>query len=241
MNYDNSKIINLIDLTSLNHNDSRDLIANLSLKAKNNKVAAICVYPQYVSLAKFLLQDFNIKVATVANFPSGEQTIDTVLDTVNFSLSCGADEIDLVIPYKEYNEKGESQKAVELIKECKLLCCDKVLKVIIESSELKSQELIRKATKDAIFSRADFIKTSTGKVKSGAILEDAKTILEAIKEYSPQIDRRVGFKISGGVRTKEEAQEYLKLASNIMGENFLTNKTLRFGASSLLDNILKCK
>ncbi|WP_235603283.1 deoxyribose-phosphate aldolase, partial [Piscirickettsia litoralis] len=145
-------------------------------------VAAVCVYPQFVSLAKKLLKDKKIQVATVVNFPLGNESADKIFTEIKQALVEGADEIDLVIPYQEYLQQGYSDHALMLVRESKASCQNKLLKVILETGELKSQELIFKAASDAIISGADFIKTSTGKTPVGATLEAVEVMLSAIKE-----------------------------------------------------------
>ncbi|GAB4221901.1 MAG: deoxyribose-phosphate aldolase [Francisella sp.] len=232
------KIVSLIDLTQLGNNDTQQDIINLCKKARNSlgEVAAICVYKQFVPVVKEQLGN-DFRVATVVNFPKGDSTVEDVVSEVNQALSLGADEIDLVIDYKEYLDKGYSDKSCQIMKEIKNLCKDKVLKVIIESGELKSSSLIAKVCQDVIDSGADFIKTSTGKSSVGATIEAAQVMLNAIKNS----DRKVGFKASGGIRTYSQAVEYLKLAENILSADFVTPHTFRFGVSGLLDNLINDK
>lgn len=231
-------IVSLMDLTSLNDQDNPSSINTFLQSARNTlgDVAAVCVYKQFVVQAKQFLSSTNIKVATVINFPSGEKDVGEVVNEAKEALALGADELDLVIPYKEYIEFGGSDVACEMIKECKKLCGEsRTLKVIIESGELRSRILIAKVARDAIENGADFIKTSTGKTENGASLAAAEIIL---KEVAKIKDKSIGVKISGGVRTEEDAISYLNLAHNIMGEGFISPTTFRFGVSGLLSNIL---
>jgi deoxyribose-phosphate aldolase len=140
----------------------------------------------------------------------------------------------LVIDYKEYIKKGSSEKSKELVSQVKKLCDDKILKVIIESGELRSDFLIKKVSQDVIDSGADFVKTSTGKVSEGATLQAAKVILETIKQSA----KKVGFKASGGIRNSMQAVAYIQLADNILGSDFIDPKSFRFGVSGLLDDLL---
>ena len=230
------KIVSLMDLTQLGDNDTDTDIIKLCEKARNSlgEVAAICVYKQFVPTVKAKLgADF--KVATVVNFPNGDAAIEDVLAETQNALSFGADEIDLVIDYKSYITNGNSKYSFDLVSQVKKLCADKVLKVIIESGELKNEALIKKAATDAIVNGADFVKTSTGKTLAGATLEAAETILNTIKDSG----REVGFKASGGIRNYDQAIKYIELAENIfLGGNFVDPKSFRFGVSGLLDNLL---
>jgi len=228
----NSQIIRLIDLTTLNENDTQDSIKILCDKALTAQVAAVCVYPQYITLAKDSLDASSIKVATVVNFPHGNSDINLAIQETEMALHAGADEIDLVAPYNCYFE-NDRKTAVEMIEACKSICGARTLKVIIETGALKTPDLIRMATEDAIEAGANFVKTSTGKIEAGATLEAAAIILNSIKESN----RNVGIKISGGLRTKEQCAQYLKLAELIMGTDWISPKTFRIGASSLLDNL----
>lgn len=229
------KIVSLIDLTRLGENDTTQDIEKLCAKARSSLggVAAVCVFKQFVPVVKEQLgQDF--KVATVVNFPTGDKSIKEVILETQEALNLGVDEIDLVIDYREYLKQGCSEKSVEMVKEVKKLCGDKILKVIIESGELVSDELVAKVSQDAIDSGADFIKTSTGKTSQGATLEAARVMLEVIAKAN----KKVGFKASGGIRTYEQAVEYIQLAQDIVSVDFINVQTFRFGVSGLLDNLL---
>jgi deoxyribose-phosphate aldolase len=232
---DKSKIVSLIDLTLLGDKDTQNDIVKLCSKAKNSLgvVAALCVYKKFIPIVKQQLGK-NFKVATVVNFPAGDATIQQVLDETQEAFNLGADEIDLVIDYKEYIKKGSSEKSKELVSQVKKLCDDKILKVIIESGELRSDFLIKKVSQDVIDSGADFVKTSTGKVSEGATLQAAKVILETIKQSA----KKVGFKASGGIRNSMQAVAYIQLADNILGSDFIDPKSFRFGVSGLLDDLL---
>jgi deoxyribose-phosphate aldolase len=227
-------IVSLMDLTQLGDTDTDADIIKLCKKARNSlgEVAAICVYKQFIQTVKSSLgKDF--KVATVINFPCGDAAIEDVLQETKDALSLGADEIDLVIDYKEYISQGQSPRSCDLVAQVKKLCVGKPLKVIIESGELKQKVLIEKATIDAIANGTDFVKTSTGK-QAGATLEAAGIILNIMKSRG----NKVGFKISGGIRNYSQAVEYVQLADSILSSNFIDPKTFRFGVSGLLDNLL---
>ena len=236
--FDKQKIITLIDLTSLNESDRPEDIIALCDKAKRASVAAVCIYAQFVTLAKNELKGTDIKVATVVNFPAGNMEIHEVEAEIKSAIDTGVDEIDLVIPYQDYIQEGRSDKAIQLVKACKTLCADRVLKVIIESGELASPERIKKAALDSMLAGADFIKTSTGKTSEGANLAAVEIMLSEIKQYQITNAHWVGCKVSGGVRTYEDACQYLSIAQAVLDKSYISNTTFRFGASGLLDNLL---
>lgn len=222
----NFKIANLVDLTSLNDKDTQEDIKKLCDKALKYQVAAVCVYPQFVKLAKQLLQNSQVKIATVANFPKGDSNIEQIKNSIQQSIANGAQEIDLVFPF------NDSAPTV-FIAECKKICGDNiVLKVILETGSL-SPEKIQERCDIAIKAGADFLKTSTGKTSIGATIEAATIILQKIKDSN----RKIGFKASGGVRTIEQAEEYIRLADKIMGADWVSPQTFRLGASQLLEAI----
>jgi deoxyribose-phosphate aldolase len=233
------KIISVMDLTSLNDSDDKTVIDNLCTKANTSqgKVAAVCVYPQFVKQAKTRLTSTTIKVATVANFPQGNASVQVVTADIVKALADGADEIDVVIPYKAYLA-NRSDSVKDFVDACKQACQQAKLKVILETGALQSMELIAKASQDAIHAGADFLKTSTGKITIGATLEAAAVMLLAIQAAQAQ-GKTLGFKASGGIRTPAQAASYLKLAQLIMGETWVSPQTFRFGASGLLDQLLE--
>lgn len=228
----------LMDLTSLNSNDDSAAINTLvnSINPKLGTPAAVCVYSDFVAEAKIALATrelSHIKVATVTNFPTGGAPLNTVINETLIAIERGADEIDLVIPYKALIA-GDKSCVLEYVTESKKVCGSRaLLKVIIESGELQTPDLIASATLLAIKGGADFVKTSTGKVAVNATLDATKTILNTIKESG----KLVGFKAAGGVKTVADASDYLTLASTIMGNDYLQANTFRFGASSLLTNV----
>jgi deoxyribose-phosphate aldolase len=230
----------LMDLTSLNASDTAKYIQALvnSINPTLGTPAAVCVYSDFVDDAKIALaaRELNhVKVATVTNFPTGDAPLSDVINETLIAIERGADEIDLVIPYKALIA-GDESKVLQYVSESKKACGTRaILKVIIESGELKTPEHIIKATCLAIQGGADFIKTSTGKVATNATLEATKIILNTIKKS----DRLVGFKAAGGVKTVADADRYLRLASSIMGECYLQENTFRFGASGLLTDIYR--
>ncbi|PAJ73613.1 deoxyribose-phosphate aldolase [Pseudoalteromonas sp. NBT06-2] len=231
--------LGLMDLTTLNDNDTNEAVVSLCQQAKTSvgETAAICIYPQFIFAAKQAFKNLNvsdIKIATVTNFPHGNDDVTEAVKQTKQAVELGADEVDVVLPYRALIA-GNSQIGFDLVSACKQACGDDVLlKVIIESGELKDPELIKLASEISIDAGADFIKTSTGKVSINATLESAKIMLNVIKCKKPS----VGFKAAGGVRTVSEAKEYLDLAAKIMGSGWINTKHFRFGASSLLANLL---
>ncbi|MCB8887779.1 deoxyribose-phosphate aldolase [Vreelandella malpeensis] len=230
----------LMDVTSLNDDDTDARIESLCQMVKTpvGTPAAVCVYPQFIVTAARALTAHNlrdqVKIASVTNFPAGGEDIMSAARETREAVASGADEVDVVFPYRALMA-GDEETGRELVEMCKAACGDQaILKVIIESGELKTPELIQRASELAIEGGADFIKTSTGKVATNATLEAAEIMLGAIKASG----REVGFKAAGGVRTVEEAAEYLKLAADIMGPHWVTPQHFRFGASSLLGDVL---
>lgn len=234
------RALQLMDLTTLNDNDTDASVIALCHQAKSptGHTAAVCVYPRFVPVARKTLKEIgavDIKIATVTNFPHGNDDIGIAVAETKAAVAYGADEVDVVFPYRALMA-GNQEIGFELVKACKAACGDDVmLKVIIESGELKTPELIRAASEIAIAAGADFIKTSTGKVAVNATPEAAKIMLEVIKEKNPA----VGFKAAGGVKNAEQAADYLALAESVLGENWVSAKTFRFGASSLLGSLLQ--
>lgn len=232
---DAQKIISLIDYTSLNDTDTLETITALCQNAQTTlgNVAAVCIYPKFVQHAKSLLAKTNIPVATVVNFPSGNDALGDCLNLIHGAIRDGADEIDVVMPYTLFLS-GKIAACEDFLKRCRSACGNKILKVILETGALKTKEKITAASNLAIQSGADFLKTSTGKIAVGATLEAMEVMLHAIRAS----EKMVGCKISGGVRTVEQAEQYLALAEKIMGKAWLTPKTFRIGASQLLMNLL---
>ncbi|WP_447555560.1 deoxyribose-phosphate aldolase [Vreelandella sp. EE22] len=230
----------LMDVTSLNDDDTDARIEALCQKVKTQvgTPAAVCVYPQFIVTAQRALSAHNlagqVKIASVTNFPAGGEDIMGAARETREAVASGADEVDVVFPYRALME-GDEDTGRELVEMCKAACGGQaLLKVIIETGELKTPALIKRASELAIEGGADFIKTSTGKVATNATLEAAEIMLSAIKASGED----VGFKAAGGVRTVEEAAEYLKLAADIMGPQWVTPQHFRFGASSLLSSVL---
>lgn len=233
---DNKFLISLLDLTSLNEDDTALQIETLSNKAVGSlgAVAAVCIYPKFVTLAKQQLQHTPVQVATVANFPAGSHPLNKVLAEIELALLDGVDEVDVVMPYQDYL-LGNKKTTRELVKQAKDLCAQHTLKVILETGILNEDAIIYDVSCHVLDAGADFIKTSTGKVPVGATLAAAKQMLTAIKQVNPA----AGFKVSGGVKTPEQAGNYIKLAEEIMGNPWCHAQHLRIGASSLLDHLYK--
>ncbi|MBV8801894.1 MAG: deoxyribose-phosphate aldolase [Gammaproteobacteria bacterium] len=254
------EIIPLIDLTSLNDDDSEESITTLCANAITpfGSVAAVCVYSKFVPLAVELLKNSSVNIATVVNFPQGESNLTEILDEIKYALHLKANEIDLVFPYRAYL-KGDTGNALKVVAEARAICPPSIkLKIIIETGELFSLDIIKMISAELIALGVDFIKTSTGKVERGASLEAATMILTAIKEHIAYSRTRceadhvtkhltlkripkhsTGIKISGGIRTISQARSYIQLANNIMGEGWVNPGVFRIGASALLKEILE--
>lgn len=233
------RAIELMDLTTLNDDDTDQKVIDLCHKAKTaaGNTAAICIYPRFIPIARKTLEEIgadDVRIATVTNFPHGNDDIAIAVLETRAAIAYGADEVDVVFPYRALME-GNETIGFELVKACKEECGDDVLlKVIIESGVLADAALIRKASELAIDAGADFIKTSTGKVAVNATLEAAEIMLTVISEKNT----RVGFKPAGGVRDAAQAAEFLGVAERLLGADWVTPRTFRFGASSLLNSLL---
>lgn len=234
------KAISLIDLTTLNENDTDQNVIALCHDAKTavGNTAAICIYPRFIPIARKTLTEQgtpDIKIATVTNFPHGNSDIEIAVAETRAAVAYGADEVDVVFPYRTLIA-GDEQVGFELVKQCKEACGHILLKVIIETGELKEERLIKRASEICIEAGADFIKTSTGKVAVNATPEAAEIMLKVIRDMN--VGQRVGFKPAGGVRSAEDAKLFLDMAADIMGKNWIDSEHYRFGASSLLTNLL---
>ena len=231
-----TKALSLLDLTNLKDDCTPEQIASLCSKAQTayGPTAAICIWPRFVMQARTLLgPDSSIRIATVVNFPSGSMKVEDVLAETRDAVADGADDIDLVIPYRLL-ASGDEKAVTDMVTAVKAACGNAILKTILETGELKDVALIRKASDLAIAAGADFVKTSTGKVGVNATLEAADIMLQSIRDSR----KKVGFKPAGGVSTVADAALYLRLADTIMGEDWVMPSTFRFGASGLLDDIL---
>lgn len=231
--------IHLMDLTTLSDDDTDQKVIELCADAHTaaGDTAAVCIYPRFIPIARKTLAAQNtpqIKIATVTNFPHGNDDLDIALAETRAAVAYGADEVDVVFPYRALIA-GNSEIGETMIKACREICGTEVtLKVIIESGVLQTPELIKQASLICINAGADFIKTSTGKVAVNATLAAAKVMLETIKESGCD----VGFKAAGGVKDAQAADDFMQLARDIMGADWVNTAHFRFGASSLLVSLL---
>ncbi|CAD5284886.1 2-deoxyribose-5-phosphate aldolase, NAD(P)-linked [Bosea sp. 62] len=224
------RALRLLDLTDLSDQASEAGTLQLCARAvaAPGPVAAICIWPQLLKLARQTLKASPVRIATVINFPAGNSNCNLIGSDITEAIADGADEIDLVLPWRAFLA-GDAEIAREMVAEARGSCGDRTLKVILETGEYPDQGAVRAASELAIAAGADFIKTSTGKTKTSATPAAARTMLEAIKASG----KPVGLKPSGGLRTLADARTYLDLAEEIMGSNWATAKTFRFGASGL--------
>lgn len=227
----------LLDLTDLNDDSSAQAVSELCRKAvtPHGNVAAICIWPRFVKGAKPVLNGTDVRIATVVNFPQGGTDTQAVLTETQKAIADGADEIDLVMPYRAFLAGGAAIVRAQIAAVRETCGRRARLKVILETGKLVKPGFIRAASEIAIEEGADFIKTSTGKVEVNATLEAARIMLETIRDAKK---RKVGFKPAGGIRTVDDAAAYLALAGEIMGGDWVTPETFRFGASGLLSAIL---
>jgi len=239
------RIYSCIDLTSLNSTDTRENIWNFTEKVNDFEgasdianVAAICVYPNFVETVKEALTA-NVNIAAVAGgFPSSQTFTEVKIAETAIAVASGADEIDIVLNLGFFLEENYEELSEE-IDEIKHACRDSKLKVILETGALKSASNIMKASILALYSGADFLKTSTGKGYEGATLEAAYVMCTAIKEYNEKTGNKAGFKASGGISTTEDAVKYYTIVKEVLGEEYLNNEYFRIGASRLADNLLE--
>jgi len=226
--------ISFIDLTDLSNDHAAKGIDALCARAAKYHTAAVCVWPEHVARCVELLKGSGVGIATVINFPKGNQQVGPLLEETLTALSDGATEIDLVMPYKMFRN-GDVKPTASLIEAVgDIIAPPGIFKVILETGELADGAMIRSAAELAIGLGADFIKTSTGKTEVSATLDAVRVMLEVIAAA----DRTVGIKPSGGIGTYESAMAYLDLAAEIMGPDWATPATFRFGASSLLDALI---
>jgi deoxyribose-phosphate aldolase len=230
------RAIPLIDLTDLSDTCSPEAVEALARRALALPLrpAALCIWPQYVGQTHALLAGSSVKLATVVNFPEGGEDIERVVTDTQDALGDGADEVDLVLPWRAFldGRRDVARGMIEAAAEC--LPADSLLKVILETGELRDPGHIADASRLAIEAGAHFIKTSTGKTAVSATPEAARAMLTCIRDSG----RPVGFKASGGLRTIDDAALYLSLADEIMGPGWVSPRTFRFGASSLLDPLV---
>jgi deoxyribose-phosphate aldolase len=239
-------VLNMIDLTTLEGKDSPGKVKQMCYKAHHlhdavtdlPSVAAVCVYPSMVSLAKSELQGTNVKVASVSTaFPSGQAPIEVKLMDTKFAVDSGADEIDMVISRGKFLQ-GEFAFVFDEIAAIKEACGKARLKVILETGELCTLDNVRKASDLAMHAGADFIKTSTGKIQPAATMQVTYTMLMAIRDFFDSTGKMVGMKPAGGISTAKLALHNLVMVNEILGAHWLTNEWFRFGASSLANDVL---
>ena len=240
------QILSFIDLTTLSGDDTNKKVTELCTKAYSfedkqkeiSNVAAVCVYPVFAKLVSDELKQHNINTACVAGaFPSGQSPLNIRIAEVKDAVENGANEIDMVISRGKLIE-GNSDYVFEEVVAIKEACGNAHLKVILETGELKTVDLVRKASELSILGGADFIKTSTGKINPAATPEAFLIMLDTIKEYHSTTGKMIGIKPAGGISTPDEAINYYMLVSEVLGEKWLTNSYFRIGASRLADNVL---
>ena len=239
-------VVSMIDLTTLEGQDSPGKVRNLCSKARHplperadiGSVAAVCVYPDLVPVAVKALRGSTVKVASVATgFPSGRTSLDLKLEETRRAVGEGADEIDMVIDRGAFLA-GRYGQVFDEICQIKAACGNAHLKVILETGELRTYDNVRLACRIAMLADADCVKTSTGKVPSAATLPIVLLMLEAVRDHYLETGRFVGVKAAGGIRTAKDALRYLVLVNETVGDLWLTPAAFRFGASTLLNDVL---
>lgn len=244
----------MVDLTTLEGSDSPEKVRSLCVKAirpwerdeeflgqRLPHVAAVCVYPSMVKTAAKHLEGSGVHVASVATgFPSGQFPLDVRLDDVRKAVADGADEIDMVINRGAFLS-GRYEEVAEEISAVVEACGDAHLKVILETGELATYDQVRKASDIAIacIREGDFIKTSTGKVAPAATMPVTLVMLEAIRDAYKDTGKKIGMKPAGGIRTAKQSWHYLCMVNETLGEGWLDPDWFRFGASSLLNDLLR--
>ncbi|GGP35989.1 MULTISPECIES: deoxyribose-phosphate aldolase [Streptomyces] len=238
--------ISMIDLTTLEGADTPGKVRALAAKAVNPdptdrttpRTAAVCVYPDMASTAAAALAGSGVKVASVATaFPAGRAALDVKLADVRDAVAAGADEIDMVIDRGAFLS-GRFLKVYEEILAVKAECGPARLKVIFETGELSTYDNIRRASWIGMLAGADFIKTSTGKVATNATPANTLLMLEAVRDFRAATGVQIGVKPAGGIRTTKDAVKFLVLVNETAGEDWLDPHWFRFGASSLLNDLL---
>ncbi|RMH46541.1 MAG: deoxyribose-phosphate aldolase [Alphaproteobacteria bacterium] len=228
------RILACLDLTDLSDDSTAERVEALCDRARSphGPVAAVCVWPRFVATARAALGQGPVRVATVVNFPGGDAPAGDVLDEVEAAIAAGADEIDLVVPWKGLIE-GDDEPVRALVERVRAAAGAPV-KAILETGMLNTEALIRRAAQLAIAGGADFLKTSTGKVPVNATLRAAEILLDEIA----RADRPVGFKAAGGIRTLDDARGYLDLACARFGPDWALPASFRIGASGLYDALI---
>lgn len=229
------RLLPLLDLTSLGEDDTPARVEALCTSARtaHGFPAALCIYPEHVTTVRRALRGTPVKVATVVNFPDGGSNRRRVVAETRRALAAGADEIDLVLPYRTLL-RGEAERAEAVVQACRETCSAGVaLKLILETGELVTPALVRQACAIGLAAGVDFLKTSTGKVPVNATPAAAALMLDAIA----QDGGRCGFKAAGGIRTLADAAIYLDLARQRLGEAWIDTAHFRIGASTLFGDI----
>jgi deoxyribose-phosphate aldolase len=231
-----ARVLAVLDLTSLGEEDTAATIVNLcNTAASGGHPAAVCVYPEHIETARRALDlqgAADVAIAAVVNYPDGSNDVARALRETRRALAAGADEIDIVFPWRAYLN-GDRESGPLMLQRCKEICGARLLKAILETGELGDVLLIRELCLTAFASGADFVKTSTGRGARGATPEAARVILQCIRERGG----RGGLKAAGGIRSLAEAARYLALADEVLGPAWATPATFRIGASSLLIEI----
>ena len=239
-------VLSMIDLTTLEGQDTAGKVRQLCLKAMHlhdalpglPHVAAVCVYPTMVSVAREALASTDIHIASVATaFPSGMSALDIKLDDTRMAVEAGADEIDMVISRGAFLA-GDYRYVFDEIRAVKAACGEAHLKVILETGELRTLDRVRKASDLAMHAGADFIKTSTGKIQPAATMQVTLVMLQAIRDFYRETGRMVGMKPAGGISSAKLAIHYLVMLRETLGDAWLTPAWFRFGASSLANDVL---
>ena len=240
------KLLSCIDLTTLSSSDSPQSVSDFveRVNAFDNEhpdlpnVAAICVYPNFAPVVRTVLDVSDVNVACVSGaFPSSQSFLEVKIAETAMAVAGGADEIDIVLNVGNYLD-GDWEEVSDEISEQKATCRDAHLKVILETGLLKTAENIRNASVLAMYSGADIIKTSTGKIYDGASLEAAYVMCQCIKEYFEKTGNRVGFKAAGGISTTADAVKYYTVVKEVLGEEWLDKSLFRIGASRLANVLL---
>jgi len=239
-------ILSMIDLTTLEGQDTAGKVTQLCQKAIHlhdalpglPHVAAVCVYPTMVGVAKKALAGHDINIASVATaFPSGMSTLSVKLDDTRMAVAAGATEIDMVISRGAFLS-GDYRYVFDEIIAVKKACGDAHLKVILETGELGTLDRVRKASVLAMYAGADFIKTSTGKIQPAATMQVTLVMLQAIRDFYLETGKMVGMKPAGGISTSKLAIHYLVMLKETLGNAWMTPEWFRFGASSLANDVL---
>jgi deoxyribose-phosphate aldolase len=239
-------LFHCIDLTTLKCTDSDESVMKFTQKVNEfedrypdlQNVAAICVYPNFAEVVNDTLEADHVNIACVsAGFPSSQTFTEVKVAETALALHTGADEIDIVISVGKFLA-GDYEGMCDEIEELKATCCEHHLKVILETGSLETANNIKKASILAMYSGADFIKTSTGKEKVSATPEAAYVMCTAIKEYYQTTGRKVGFKPAGGINTVKDALVYYTIVKEVLGKEWLTNELFRLGTSRLANLLL---